>query len=225
MAGVTGDVVAVRTLETTRGDDVKIEVVSPQAIATNRRILRDASAIWTRQARQVRVTNPEASRHAYFAADVAFLAAAGIGEPNNVILVAQDQDGVIHGVNITEWMPRQQVWHLEFQTTRPRDQPGFNAPSQLRGVGTLLLQVDAKIMAANHCTTVELETLDEDAARFWRARGFEGTTEPLKMQCPRLQELAAMLEASPKDDPRPGEWAFAGKGEDLAKIHAADAPD
>lgn len=225
MAGVTGEIVAARYLESTRADNVPIEVVRPQATTSNRRELRQTSAIWTRQARQVKTTNPEASRHAYFAADVAFLAGVGLGEANNVILVAQDKDGVIHGVNITEWLPQRQIWHLEFQTTRPHDQPGFQARDQLRGVGTLLLQADAAIMAANHCTTVELETLDEDAARFWRARGFEGTQEPLTMQCPRLRELAAKLEAGPKDDPRPGEWAFAGKREELAKVHAADAPD
>lgn len=225
MAALTGEVVAVRNLETTRGDFLAISVVRPLPNAANRKALRDASQMWTRQARQVAYNNPEAARHAYFASDVAFLAAQGLGEPNAVILVAQDKDGVIHGVNITNWLASRQVWELAFQTTRPHDQPGYPARAQVRGVGTLLLQADAAIMAADHCTTVELETLDEDAAKFWRRRGFEGTTEPLKMQCPRLRELAAELKNVPHDDAQAGEWVFAGKQEELAKVHSAAAPD
>ncbi|MDA8394067.1 MAG: GNAT family N-acetyltransferase [Candidatus Dormibacteraeota bacterium] len=221
---VTGQVVAIRTLETTRGDATPITVIRPTANADNRKALRDASQQWTRQARQVAYTNPDAARHAYFASDVAFLAAQGLGEPNAVILVAQDKDGVIHGVNVTTWVASRQVWELGFQTTRPHDQPGYPTRAQVRGVGTLLLQADAEIMASEHCTTVELETLDEEAARFWRRRGFEGTVEPLKMQCPRLRELAAELKAAPHDDAQAGEWVFAGKPAELAKVHSAVAP-
>ncbi|HUY55343.1 MAG TPA: GNAT family N-acetyltransferase [Candidatus Nanopelagicaceae bacterium] len=225
MAGLTGQDVTAKRLETTRGDFLLITITRPTPNATNRKALRDASQMWTRQARQVAYNNPDAARHAYFASDVAFLAAQGLGEPNTVTLVAQDKDGVVHGVNITNWLASRQVWELGFQTTRPHDQPGYPARAQVRGVGTLLLQADASIMAAEHCTTVELETLDEEAARFWRRRGFEGTTEPLKMQCPRLRELAADLKNTPHDDAQAGEWVFAGKKKELAAVHAADAPD
>jgi hypothetical protein len=223
MPALTGDIVATRVLETTRADPVAIFVVRPAPVATNRKALRDASTMWTRQARSVGYTNPDAARHAYFASDVAFLAAQGMGEPNTVILIAEDKDGVVHGVNITEWLASRQVWALGFQTTRPHDQPGYPARAQVRGVGTLLLQADAAIMAAEHCTTVELETLDPEAERFWRRRGFEGTTEPLKMQCPRLRELAEELKHVPHDDSQAGEWVAAGKKDELAKVHAAYA--
>jgi len=204
-----------------------MEVVQADDTTENVRQFRFASASWLQQARRARARDIDVQPHAYFAADVAFLAAANLGDPDHYCLVAQDLPGAakpqtIHGITLYRWDPRRKVWHLDFQTVRPHDQPGFPVTDQVRGVGTLLLQAAAKEMATADCTTVELETLDVAAERFWRARGFEGTEEPLKLQCPRLKELAAMLESAPVD-PEAGTWVAAGHREQLDEVHPVEA--
>ncbi len=225
MPGATGEDVAFRVLERTGGQLVPMAVTAPSATPANVRLLRQTSHVWLRQARSIQGSEPEAARHAYFASDVAFLAAADLGQPNLYVLVAQDEPGVaadapggtLHGITIYRW-GQDDVWHLDYQTTRPHDQPNWPDTDKVKGVGTLLLQAAAKEMAKNNCTTVELETLDESAERFWRARGFSGTEEPLKLTCPQLQGLAAKLRIQPHDDPAPGEWVAAGEKKKLAAV-------
>ena len=228
MPGITGRRVAYRALESSDGQLVPMEIIAPDDNPFNVRQLRFTSTVWQRQAALARAGSALAGPHAYFAADVAFLAAANLGDQDHYELVAQDLPGTakpetIYGLTLYRWDPRRKVWHLDFQTTRPHDQPGWPAQAQVRGVGTLLLQAAASEMAKQDCTTVELETLDAAAERFWRARGFEGTTEPLKLQCPRLRELAKMLESAPVD-PEAGTWVAAGKREELEAVHPLGAP-
>ncbi|MGH7639483.1 MAG: GNAT family N-acetyltransferase [Candidatus Dormibacteria bacterium] len=228
MAGVTGEDIAFRVLERTGGQLVPMAITAPDGNPANVRLLRQTSHVWLRQAKGVASENAEAARHAYFASDVAFLAAADLGEPNVYVLVAQDEPGIaedtpggtIHGITIYRW-GQDGVWHLDYQTTRPHDQPNWPGGDKVKGVGTLLLQATAKEMAKNNCTTVELETLDQSAERFWRARGFTGTQDPLKMTCQQLQGLAAKLRVRPHDDPEPGTWVAAGRKKDLAAVTVA----
>ncbi|MGH7611282.1 MAG: GNAT family N-acetyltransferase [Candidatus Dormibacteria bacterium] len=228
MPGAIGEDIAFRVLERTGGQLVPMAITAPSNVPANVRLLRQTSHVWLRQARSVASSDPEAARHAYFASDVAFLAASDLGEPNVHVLVAQDEPGVaaeavggtIHGITIYRW-GQDDVWHLDYQTTRPHDQPFWPSTDKVKGVGTLLLQAAAKEMAKNNCTTVELETLDESAERFWRARGFTGTEEPLQLTCSQLQGLAANLRIRPHDDPAPGEWVAAGQKKKLADVSMA----
>jgi GNAT superfamily N-acetyltransferase len=228
MAGATGKTVATRTLLSNHGHDVPLMVVLVGDTAENTAVLRRTSDSWQRQARQIAAGYPDPSLHAYFASDVAFLAAAGLGEEGNFVLVAQDggpdKTGTIYGITLFTYKEREQEWWLDFQTTRPRDQRNFPWAEQTRGVGTLLLEATASEVSERNCTDIYLECLDDEACRFWRARGFEGTREPLIMHCPRIQQLAAELRAQPADDPRSGERAFAGRRREIEAVHPVDAP-
>lgn len=215
---ITGEVLRTRSLSTAGGKPVELVVVRPDQTDANVGALAETSHRWRRES--IALMNQggggDATRRGMFASDVAFTAASGLGydllderEPEGQrsydILVAQDGSGEILGVTLTSWDDVRDAWHIDFVTIRPQDQVGWPNPDQVRGIGTEMLGEVLHQFNLQRCATVELEALDADAERFWRARGFEGLTEPLHMSCETSEELAERWAHTEMDDPGAGD--------------------
>ncbi len=221
MSRLTGSVARTRDLESKNGTKLQVEILHPAFTEDNKESLSLTSRIWQREARQIQAVAPEASRRAYFASDVAFLASVNLDEC--CVLCAQDQFERILGVMMYAFGKQDQRWHLDFLTAWPDNQPGYPYGDPIRGVGMELLGAGVADMTSKNCTTIDLETLDSEAERFWRARGWHNSTEPLHLTCPEARDLAVRLAHTEKEDPEK-EWMFAGRKDRLRKVHSPMDP-
>ena len=221
MPRITGTVKRVRELPTKSGKQLTVEIVTPANTPENQKTLADLSRIWQRMARRVQADYPDQARRAYFASDVAYLAAANLDEC--CVLIAQDQLDRILGIIMYAYSDHDQRWHLDFLTAWPQNQPGWPGADPVRGVGMELLGEAVADMTSRQCTTIDLETLDREAEAFWRARGWHNTTEPLHLTCQEAQGLAVRLAHTEKEDPE-REWVFAGRQARIRRVHSPMDP-
>ena len=200
---LTGTVLRTRTLMTKSGRPVVIRIVRPDQTVSNTAALANASHQWRREGLALPPGDPQV--RALFASDVAFLAAGQLGRcPPYCILVAEQADGTIRGATLYR-MEDNGTWQWDLMTTDPANQGGGANPDPIRGIGSELVGAAAADMAQRNCSKVELEALDSAAERYWRARGFHNTKEPLHMTCPELRTLATVLACSPPDRPDEGD--------------------
>ena len=222
---IAGPVLRTRALTTTGGRAVTLRVIRPEPTRENIQALRGVSDLWTAEARRYPPRDHQAALHAYFAADVAFLAASALvvrktGRDTENVLVAVDDKDQVLGVTVYSWHPRRQVWELALQTTRPQDQPSSPNPDKVRGIGAELTGETLHQMNEQQCATVELECLDEAACAHWRRVGFMGATEPLHMTCSEAQLAARRYAHTPHDDPSRGDEFTAGDRDRLYRASA-----
>ncbi len=197
---LTGTTQRVRVLSDSCGGTHVITILTPDATPANRSSLFASEKLWTQQAESLPPDELDATRRAYFARDVAYIAAATIvaNEPDETIVAAQDSTGALRGLSIYRF--EDGIFHLLLHTTSPRDQGGNPSTCQTRGIGSELLGADADLMLSKLCTRVELEPLDAAAERYWRSRGFHNGTAPLHLSCPELVQLGLIYANSPRDD-------------------------
>lgn len=197
-----------KLLISTKGRQVMVEIVEPEPTVENIRELRAVSDRWHEQAKQVE--GGRAQRRAYFAASVAFAAAEKLLTPTCCVLVARETaSGEILG--IATYRPDTGPWFIDNLTVSPANQPGGKSRDQIRGIGTLMVGVIAEDVSTRQCTDLHLYALDEQAEAFWHGRGFHNTTQPLRMSCPEVRELARELATSHPDRPDEGDAALAGE--------------
>ena len=211
---MTGQVLRTPLLTTPSGRMVPTEILRMAPTAENVQELKQTEALWKSQASAELQRQPAGSTamHAYFAADVAFLAAADVRSCSAMptcFPLAAVGDGAVLGLHLSRWDNLKDVWYIGLQVTRPMDQPGWPNSDRIRGVGTELLGAALAEMNKQTCARVELDALDEEAKRFWTARGFHNTVEPLWMSCPESQALAAKLAHTDREDPNLGDEPFA----------------
>lgn len=197
---LTGTTLRVRQLSDSCGDVHTVTILRPAATDANRKAFLDAERIWRDRARAIPHSDVDASYRAYFAVDVAFLAAATTRDvpEDEYIVAAVDERGAVVGISI--FRLEDGVWHLLLHTVDPRFQGGSAAECQIRGIGSELLGADAALMNERLCTRVELEPLDAKAEAYWRSRGFHNSTAPLHLTCPELRTLEAAYAHTPHDD-------------------------
>lgn len=212
---ISGPVLRTRRLQSGTGRPVTLRVI--RATPPSRATLTSTSSRWMALAQGQRRSRPEASRRARFAADVAYVAARALPatagrNPKEHVLVAIDGKGEVLGITIFQWDPVRQAWHLDLQTVRPVDQPGWPGMGrdQVRGIGSELLGEAVAQMNKRACAPVELEPLDAAAKRFWLRRGFHNSRLPMRMSCPESRTLARLLAHTEHDDPLLGDAPYAG---------------
>ncbi|HVA22649.1 MAG TPA: hypothetical protein VNN74_11230 [Candidatus Micrarchaeia archaeon] len=204
-AGLTGEILATRTLARGDGAPVAAVVVRPDDTDANRAALRQVSARWQRQAQGVVAIDHAAAHRAFFASDVAFIASGELaGDPDTQMRVVQGASGPVLGLALYRFLliPRPR-WYIGLVTVRPEDQPGFPGAlpaRQIRGTGRFLTEAVLDDIATNPtCTRIELDCLDAAACSYWRHIGFAGTTEPLTLSCEEARRVAVGLFPIPLD--------------------------
>lgn len=212
---ITGTVRARRTLASPDGTTADIAIVAPDPTPANKRALTVIGFLWLDQSEaadeDLGPLSDQAFR-AYFASTAAFLAAERLTDNACCVLVAEDEDtGEVVGVAV--YTPGEGDWYIDDFTVSPRNQPGFPAGVQLRGIGSALLAVIAEdIDRQPTCTSASLLPLDEAAERFWTARGFHRTDprDRLRLTCEEVHEIAARNAAAGPDCPDHGDCVSAG---------------
>lgn len=216
---LTGEVCRRKSLQTAGGRTVEIAVLKPAPTLENIELLRKASDTWDSLAG--RVSDPFQQRRAYFAASVVFLVGTrlaheyGVGTPRCCYIVAIDEStGEVLGA--ATYDQRRGSWHLDNMAISPKHQHNNLDPDPIRGIGITMLSVIANDVRQTACTNIYLETLDDRAAAFWKARGFHDTTEPLHLTCPEVNKLADEL--WPHDQPDQGDTPFAVTPQDWRDV-------
>ena len=210
---MTGRVLRSLTLTSASGRSVPVRLLRPDYSAANQTELVRTWLRWRTQAKALEASHPDAAIHAAFASEVAWLAAlrlrAFADEPREILIVAVGDVGdEVLGLNTAYWVPDEQAWYMAVGTTRPADQPGNPNPDQVRGIGSAVVGALVGEMNAIVCAPVTLKPLDEEAHRFWAARGFHDVSVPggeMAMTCPESRELQRRLAGAPPDCPDQGD--------------------
>jgi len=221
--GLTGAVIASRTLVRGDGAPVAAVVIRPDDSDANRATLRDTATAWRQLAGSLGATASTSAVHrVYFASDVAQIASGTLGDPDARLLAAQTADGrVLLGLAVYRFDPDGPRWCLGLLATSPVNVPGYPGAltrQQVRGIGTFLLLAFLDDTVVTGCTVVELEPLDAAAATFYRARGFSptGHDHDLRLSCPDARVVAADLHATPLDADY---WVATADRDDLARVN------
>lgn len=212
---ITGTVRARRTLSSPDGTTANVAIVAPDPTPANAHALTVIGFLWLDQSEaadeDLGPLSDEAFR-AYFASTAAFLAANRLTANACCVLVAQDEatDEVL---GVAVYTPAEGDWYIDDFTVSPRNQPGFPAGVQLRGIGSAMLGVIAEdIDRQPTCTSASLLPLDDAAERFWTARGFHRTDpqDRLRLTCTEVHQIAARNAAAGPDCPDHGDCVCAG---------------
>lgn len=216
---IAGEERARITLASPAGDAADVAIIAAEATPANTRAMTQVGQLWLDQSEAadegLGPLSDEAYR-AYFASTTAYLAADRLAAGTCCVLVAEDAaSGEVLGVAV--YTPGTGDWYIDDFTVSPRNQPGFPAAVQLRGIGSAMLSVLAGEAAAEpSCTSISLLPLDEAAECFWSARGFHRTDprDRLRLTCEEVGEIAARSRVAGPDCPDAGDCVTAGDWSD-----------
>lgn len=209
---ISGQRETTATLTSAKGRQVLLEVITPNATPDNLRQFRAAADEWDRLGDTLDAAGQgRQAIRAWFASDTVFEVGEWASARRCCFLVAVDATrGDILGATI--YSPDSGHWWIHQFTVSPDNQPGSANQDQVRGIGSTMLGVIADQVANDPgCVELNLFALDEDAARFWQARGFRsaGPGIPYKLTCPETKQLAAKVRAAGVDRPDQGDEAEA----------------
>lgn len=106
-------------------------------------------------------------------------------------LIVQSYDGQILGIATYQFM-NDTEGGLNLLVIDPEHVAGSPGGGQLRGIGSALLAAVARAFLITKHTTMYIHPLDEQAAIFWRNRGF-GTCGARGLMCVRSQDAIMRL--------------------------------
>lgn len=221
---ITGKVFGRGTATTQTPVRVDYIMVKPDKSSGNLAIVGTESRRWTTTAERfwrlvadLKIQSPVASR-ATFCEEV--LAAAGeeLRTGANPVMVVQATDGRILGV--TEYFAFGDAGYIHLQAVDPDHIPGSPGNGQLRGIGSSLIAAVGHDLIDMGVTKVYVRPLDDEAARFWRNRGFQqrGIGPQLVVEGrSALQNLTRYCEVV-ADRPEDGEILVCGVRSDTAAV-------